>query len=348
MTKQAKKKAAKKAPSPESLLRRENQKLRAKVMTSGAHTELIAGMVAEAYSSPPRFRLPKLPRKSQRKGLDTEVAVAHLSDTQIGKTTPTYDSEIAYYRIMEYAEKVGKVVEARRSNAKIEELRLYLGGDMIEGEVIFAHQPFEIDQSVFEQAVKTTPEAIVSAIFYWLGMGLKIKVVCCAGNHGRPVPRHTPAHPKTNWDRVVYAVSELMCERELAQAGYDSKLVTWVIPDDFYAIDNVLGHKNLLVHGHQIRGGFAGFPWYGVGRRLTGWIDAIEEDWDHLYFGHFHTYTQGYYNSRFWFCNGTTESDNAYAREELAASGQPMQRLQFFHRKHGMIADCPISLTYGI
>ena len=120
------------------------------------------------------------------------------------------------------------------------------------------------------------------------------------------------------------------------------------MPDTWYAIDRVFGWRNLLTHGDLIRGGFAGFPFYGVGKKISGWSDALPEAWDNLYFGHFHTLASGRQNSRAWYCNGTVESDNDYARAELAATGLPMQRLQFFNARHGMVADRPIYLTYGL
>jgi hypothetical protein len=84
---------------------------------------------------------------------------------------------------------------------------------------------------------------------------------------------------------------------------------------------------------------------YNVERAV---IDALPETWGHLYLGHFHTYTNGSLNGRWWFANGTTESDNEYAREELSASGVPVQRLQFWSAEHGLVADRPIYLTHGL
>ena len=43
--------------------------------------------------------------------------------------------------------------------------------------------------------------------------------------------------------------------------------------------------------------------------------------------------------------NGTTESDNEYALEQLAAAGWPVQRLAFFSAHHGLISDNPVWLT---
>ena len=44
---------------------------------------------------------------------------------------------------------------------------------------------------------------------------------------------------------------------------------------------------------------------------------------------------------------GTPESDNVYARAELAATGRPKQRLQLWNREHGPVVDLPIHLDFG-
>ena len=70
----------------------------------------------------------------------------------------------------------------------------------------------------------------------------------------------------------------------------------------------------------------------------------MPEEWTYLAFGHFHQFAFGTLNKRYFIANGTTESSNVYAQEQLAASGDPCQRLAFFERKHGLIADHQIFL----
>ena len=320
-------------------LKEENRKLRARLTSAGGKAELLLHAVNEALEG---FEPPKIPDPPKaRKGKEErEVAVLHLSDTQFGKITKTYDTEIATARVAEYTERALRCIEAHRHYASVDEAVLLLGGDMIEGEQIFPGQAHLIDQPVIDQAVRDCPAALADCIRRLASSVARVRVVCVAGNHGRPTSKHAGSHPKTNWDRVCYEVTRKM-------VGANPR-ITWDIPDDFYSVTDVLGHKLLMVHGHQVSGGFAGFPFYGVGKKLAGWIDSIDEDWNHLFLGHFHQYAQGSMNGRFWFCNGTTESDNEYAREELAASGSPVQRLQFWNRKHGLVADRPIYLSYGI
>jgi hypothetical protein len=295
--------------------------------------------------SPPVLRAPPAPKR-QKGGKYEEVAVLHISDTQCGKITRSYDTQVCEARVLKCVEKAAYIADLRRNIARIDELHLYLGGDMIEGEEIFPHQAHEIDSSVFEQAVVNFPRIAVKAILAALARFPKVKVFCVAGNHGRNGPRHTRAHPKTNWDTVSYEVSKALLlgspehpRKELADR------LDFRIADEFWIVDRVFDWGNLMVHGHQIGGGFAGFPWYGAGKKAWGWIDTIEEKWDNLFFGHFHTAASATLNLRRFYANGTTESDNDFAKEQLAACGTPCQRLLFMDAKHGVVSDGLIQLA---
>ena len=61
--------------------------------------------------------------------------------------------------------------------------------------------------------------------------------------------------------------------------------------------------------------------------------------------GHFHTPVRGYYTGGIthW-GNGTTESDNTYAQENMAASGEPSQWLLFCHPQVGVTAEYEVHL----
>lgn len=313
---------------------------------SGA--SIIQAAVEEAYRDPPDLWIPKAPAPDRRKGTLKEIAVLHISDTQIGKVTESYDSAIAAMRIKMLIEKTILITEIRRSAAVIDEIHVYLGGDVVEGEDIFITQAFEIDQGVFEQSIKTAPAMLFRGILTLLKHFPKVRVFTVPGNHGRNGSKGARSSVKTNWDNVSYEVLKLMLcgtpERPRKEVR-DGRL-EFHISETFWIVDYVFDWGNLMVHGDQITGGFAGFPWYGTAKKAWGWIDAIPKPWDYLWFGHFHTYAGPVtVNHRVFLANGTTESDNDYARAQLAAAGHPCQRLCFFGPEHGLIADHQIFLT---
>jgi hypothetical protein len=299
---------------------------------------------ARAFATPANLKFPRKPKVSTQGKGPREVAVLHLSDTQIGKTTRTYNTGIAGERIDDLVDRVIQIADMRRSRARVDDIRVYLGGDMIEGEEIFAHQAHLIDSSVFEQAVKNTPAILARAILKLSQHFRNIRVVCVAGNHGRNGPKGSHGHPQTNWDTVCYEVLKVMLIGPDDNPTPLAKRVEFDIARSFYTVDYIFDWGNLLVHGHQIGGGGSGFPLAGTTKKLLGWQDSIPEPWDYLWFGHFHTYASGTHNERVWLCNGTTESSNTFAQGVMAATGHPCQRLTFFDAERGLVADHQVYL----
>jgi len=181
------------------LLKKTVKDLKRKVEGLASGNELITEAVVQAYEDPPDLYIPKA-KKDTRKRRNEEIAVLHLSDLHIGKLTSSYDTAVAEERLMLLAKKVKNIVEVRRSSSKIDELRIYLGGDMIEGEDIFATQAHLIDQSLFDQAVKNGPAIIAKCILALLEAFPKIHICTVPGNHGRNGPKGGRSHPRTNWD----------------------------------------------------------------------------------------------------------------------------------------------------
>lgn len=339
--------AKKNTPDSESLevrtLKGAVASLKKKLRGLETNESLIVEAVMEAYEDGlPKLTLPKKPAMSRKKS--EEIAVLHLADLHFGKITDTYDSSIAESRLQQLIAKVRNITNIRRNGAKIDEIRVYLGGDMIEGEQIFAHQAHLIDQSLFEQAVKTAPAALSRAILALMEEFPKVVVRSCPGNHGRNGPKKTSSHPKTNWDNVCYEITKLMLEGpDGARPGMENRL-DFDISETFYFVDHIWDWGNLCIHGDQIRG-HSGLPWLGVQKKTFGWIDTIPEVFDNLYFGHFHTYASAVINHRTFYANGTIESDNEFAQELLASGGYPCQRLQFFNEEHGCISDNQVFIS---
>lgn len=301
-------------------------------------SSIIDAVVTELSENPPRLIAPPMPKTPRRK-LE-EIAVLHLSDIQLGKVTETYDTAKAEERVMLACSKAIEVAEVRRSFAKIDELHVYLGGDMVEGEDIFATQAHEIDSSVYDQACVNGPAIFAKAILSLLAAFPRVVVCTVPGNHGRNGSPHSRAHPRTNWDQVLYHTTRTLLLGGPANPRRDLEgRLEFRLSERFWIVDRVYKWGNLLVHGHQISGGFAGFPWYGASKKAWGWIDSIPEQWTSLWFGHFHTPVRMTLNKREIFANGTTESDNVYAQEQLAACGRPCQRLVFMDARHGVVSD---------
>jgi hypothetical protein len=162
------------------------------------------------------------------------------------------------------------------------------------------------------------------------------------GNHGALGGRsRREYHPETNADAMLYEVTRMLLA--------DEPRVTWgpnMTPGErrWFALDDIGGHRVFMFHGDQVRGGFAGYPWYGFGKKLQGWRMTVGE-FDYALSGHYHTPVRLYLNGITLWGNGSTESDNTYALENLAAAGEPCQWLLFAHPERGITAEYLVSLA---
>jgi hypothetical protein len=244
-------------------LRREVASLTRRLQAASGGEEIILRGVLEAWREPPELSVPPTPRPGRKRR--TERAVLHVTDTQIGKLTESYSAAIAEERLLQLAQKVAHIANIRRASASIDEILVLLGGDMIEGENIFPGQAHQIDQDLFEQSCKTAPAIFVRMLLSLLGAFRRVRVAGVSGNHGRPGPRSMGSGLKTNWDRVCYQITRdiLLGTPEHPRREFAGRL-EFDIAESFYSVQYVYDWGLLLVHGDQIRGGFAGFPWYGT------------------------------------------------------------------------------------
>lgn len=331
-------------------LKREIDSLKSRLSNAEVGNSLITEAVRQSFdTSPIDLEIPKRPAHDKRR-ISEEVAVLHVCDTHIGKRTPTFDVATADQRLTMLVDKTIQITNARRSAAKIKELRLYLGGDIIDGELIYPSHAHAIEQSVFEQAVKTGPEIVARMILSLAESFEKIHVACVPGNHGRNGSKHNGSHPSTNWDSVCYETIKLMvCGTDKRPHRDMAERVTFDLPSnrkaEWYSIDRIFDWGTFQIHGHEITGGFGGYPWYGIGRRMSGWKDIIVEPWDYMFMGHFHTFADSEIQHRIFLANGTIVSDDVHGQANFASQGWPSQRLTFFDPHHGLIANHQIFLT---
>jgi hypothetical protein len=161
------------------------------------------------------------------------------------------------------------------------------------------------------------------------------------GNHGRIGGTNSRNHdPETNGDRMLGKIIEMIYERE--------GRITFRIPDgpgesnwfDFVRIGN---YSALCIHGNQIPGG-QGLPFNGVVRKVNSWAaGAIEEPFQDVFMGHYHTRAVIPVNKRYVYINGSTESYNTFAQEVIGSISEPSQWLLFVHPKRGRV-----TASYGV
>lgn len=280
------------------------------------------------------------PPPQQRKHAgSSEYALVALSDMQLGKRTSSYNTKVCEQRVRLYGEKIVELTEIQRSNRPIDEARVYMLGDMVEGEMIFPGQAHRIDASLYRQVTVDGPRILVEFLRTLLKHFKKVHVVSVIGNHGR-LGKRGDYHPESNSDLMLYRICKTVFET------MKEPRLTWRIPftageRSWYAVDVIGRHRYMLFHGDQMRGGgFAGIPMYGFTRALGAWASGvIPKGFHYALCGHWHSLWSMPVNNRILWVNGSTESDNTWLQEELKARSDPGQWLLFAHPKVGVTSE---------
>ena len=284
------------------------------------------------------------PRIASGKRGTAEKALIVVSDLQLAKVTPTYNSDVCEKRMDNYAESILRITEIQRSDHPVDEARIYCLGDMLEGELIFPYQAYQLDAGLYTQLMVDGPRIMINFVRKLLTGFKRIHMVCVPGNHGEIGGAARRAYnPETNADRMLYHHIWTSLARE--------PRLTWQIPyaqneSAWYAVDYPFDKRfgNFMFHGHQIPNpGSASVA--TVARRIWGWASGgVEEPFMNTFFAHWHSPKYIPMNRYEIFCNGSTESTNIYAQERLSAIGQPVQLLCFQHPERNITAQYWVKL----
>jgi hypothetical protein len=269
----------------------------------------------------------KPPAKDTRKG-KAEVALIHCTDWQLGKKTVSYGKETCAQRIERFIDKSIAITDIQRKHHPVREAVLFLGGDMVEGLGIFPGQAWEVDALLYEQLFNTSH--IISQTITTLAANFEsVRVVCEYGNHGR-IGRKGEMPAGDNIDRIAY---------EIARNKVGHLVKDWQSSDAWYQITKIGNYKALLVHGDEIKSFGGNTPAFGILRKVNAWAGGVIEDFHDCYMGHWHTpMSLTMSNGGRIFVTGSPESHNEYAREFVAATGIPSQRLHFIDPEKGRVA----------
>lgn len=269
------------------------------------------------------------PRRSRAKGRP-EWALWHMTDWQGAKVTTSYNSKVMRERVMRFVAKAADLTDNHRSARPVDDVAVVFGGDMIEGLFNYPTQSFEIDATLHEQWANTS-ELVAEVVRGALSIYRRVLVVSEWGNHGRIGSRRDTVPRSDNMDRMVYNTARLILRGE--------ERLTWQdCPEDIQRLE-IGAYRALVIHGDEVgRNGFASAQ--TMVAHANRWRSgAYPWDFGDLYVGHFHRHAEEpLANGRgcvYW--TGSTESDNRYAREQLAASGEPSQRLHFIDPERGRV-----------
>lgn len=276
--------------------------------------------------SPP---VPPPTRDSRRK--KEEAAVWHLTDWQGGKRTSSYDMAEMRKRVGVFTHKAAELTEIMRADHPVKHCTLLLGGDMIEGVSIFPGQVWELDGTLFEQVFEVA-DLIAWAVKQALQTYETVEVVGEWGNHGRLGKKGDGIKASDNMDRFTYEIAKQSLKNE-------DRLVDFKIWDRWYQHFTIGNYRGLLVHGDEIKSFGGNTPSYGILRKANSWASGVVEPFRDVYIGHYHQQMMlQLANGGAVYMTGSTESDNEYAREFVAAVSAPSQRLNFVDPERGRVS----------
>lgn len=241
-----------------------------------------------------------------------------------------YNPTIAERRSRRFFEGVEWLIREQSSMFQIQDLMLWLGGDIITG---YLHE--ELVEGNFlspTEAVLFAHRLISDGIRFWLkATELNINVVCDFGNHGRTTakPRVATA-AKNSFEWLMYHM--------LAKEFAAEPRVQFKIADGHHSMSVIGAYRLHSTHGDKVKsmGGIGGID-VPLNRAIAQWHQTMPADC--TINGHFHTYHAGERNTR----NGSLIGYAPFSRDIVRARYEPPQQAFFLiDAKRGKTQCAPI------
>lgn len=245
-----------------------------------------------------------------------------------------FNVAVAKRRLQRLVERTLSICFDHMVNPKYPGIVINLGGDLVSG---------DIHEELVETNELTSAETlidIVGSLAWALKMMVsrfgQVWVISVAGNHGRMTKKpRMKNRAATNFDWII---AQLL-RRQFA----DDKRFSWMIPDGPDALYSVYGHRYLLTHGDQFRGGDGIIG--ALGPILRGDTKKRARNaniglaYDTMLMGHWHQYLP----LPRVIVNGSLKGYDEYAMMSNFAFEQPRQALWFTHPKNGITAHWGIN-----
>ena len=262
----------------------------------------------------------------------TVIAVAsdwHVEETVDPKTINglnEYNLDIAEQRIKNFFNNIVKLTNVQRGGAKIDNLVLILGGDLMTG---YIHEELREGNGLSPtQTVLWLQDKIASGLSLLSDHFGQIDIPCVYGNHGRTTikPRHSTG-AANSYEWMLYHI----LRKQL------SGKANWHISDGYHQLLEIYGRTLRVHHGDGLKyqGGIGGLT-IPVEKAIASWNKGIPADLD--IFGHWH---QSQQNPK-WVSNGSLIGFNAYSVAIKAPYEPPTQTLFLLDKRHGRTGTFPI------
>ncbi len=256
--------------------------------------------------------------------------VGELVDPSTVNGKNSYNPEIAQARGERYFQNSLRLIELARAGVRIDDVVLWLGGDMMTGyiheELVESNTMSPSEECLF------LLDMLSQGIEFLLDKGSikRLVVPCNYGNHGRTNPkRRVSTGAKNSYEWMTYHV--------LAQRFASDKRVEFLVADSSHIYVDVYGHTVRLHHGDDVRyqGGVGGLS-IPLRKATDSW-DTFKEA-DLTVIGHWHQFVDYGYA----LVNGSLIGFNAYALSVKARFEPPRQAFFLIDKERGKTLVAPI------
>lgn len=272
-------------------------------------------------------------------------AVLMLSDIQSGtyikkETTGglnAYDSEVRKRQFDNLEHAITSIVTRHKQIEPINVLNVHCLGDLVEGMGIFEGQAQHVDQDLYDQVFELADDisALLQKMLYLFD---KVVIKCVPGNHGRIGKKGENPH-WVNWDLILMKYVEAKLQ--------NFKKIVFDVAISWWLIDEIQGHKFLLLHGDDIRA-WNGLPFYGIKRADANWtlmLQSVNKEYEYMELGHFHDMANLPRPKGEILINGSWIGGSMFSMKNMMTTSQPCQLLFGVHPEKGISWRYPIWLN---
>lgn len=249
-----------------------------------------------------------------------------------------YNLEIARARLHTLVESSIDLLTNHMVNPNYPGIIFAMGGDMVSGNI---HEELaETNDMPIMPVVLDLIDHLIPAIQRLKEVFGKVFLPCVAGNHGR-------LHKKVRAKESNFNSYDWLIYQSLDRYFAADPDVVFYIPDGPDALISVYGHKYLITHGNQFRGGDGLIGPLGPitrgDHKKRSRNGQIGQEYDTLVIGHFHQLLQ----MRRVIMNGSLIGYNEYAFSNNFGYEPPQQALWVTHPHRGITFSMPVHLSEG-
>jgi uncharacterized protein YdcH (DUF465 family) len=244
-----------------------------------------------------------------------------------------YNMTIAQNRARTMVEKTIDLLKNYVANADYPGIVFVLGGDMVSGDI---HEELQATNQIEIMPVVLDLFGVLCWCIDTLANEFgQVFIPCVSGNHGRNTHKiRNKGRNFTSFDWLLYQF--------LAKRFENDSRITFHIPDGSDAYYSIYGHKYLLTHGDQFRGGDGVIGALGPiirgDHRKRSRNSQIDMGYETMLLGHWHQLIQ----LERLIVNGSLKGYDEYAYSNNFGFEPPRQAMWITHPEHGITFSIPI------